>query len=111
MSREEEIKKLKELKEEVLLKEYNKLNERIKTNTILGGISLALGTAFTTEFIRMINYSIPEGNYSELHLAATMFGTAFFDTAALELIPNTIKDIYNRKLYEEEISSYQKRLK
>ena len=110
MNREDKIKELKELKEEILVKEYNKINERLKSNIPFGGVSLVMGTIFTTDFIRLVSHIIPEGSYNEIRLAATMFGTAFFDTAALELIPNTIKDMYNRKLYEEEIT-YKKRLK
>ena len=37
--------------------------------------------------------------------------TALVDTAALITVSSTLKDMYNRKIYNEEISSYQRRLK
>ena len=74
-------------------------------------ISMGLGVYFTKNFINMAQDPEIELHYSDTDFMTIIFGMCIFDTLSVVSIPETIKDIYNRKLYKEEISSYQRRLK
>ena len=74
-------------------------------------LSALIGTNLTMETINLYMGKLGENDIIPENILSLIVGTAMFDTLALALTPNVIRDIYNAKLYKNEISTYKRRLR
>ena len=95
---------------EDIIEKNNKINERLPFKESVSLLSLATGIMCTKTCVEFANTKLVDNDSLETFFYA-LLTTALVDTAAIMLSQSTIKDMYNRKIYNEEISSYQRRLK
>ena len=95
---------------EEIIDKNNKINAKLPYKKSVSILTSAMGLLGTKSCIEFASKKSLDNNSLEGFFYALLI-TALVDTAALITVSSTIKDMYNRKIYNEEISSYQRRLK
>ena len=96
---------------ELMILEKNKLINSFKIKIPVTLISLISGTILTTDLINMISAKIYESGIYDLKSITVLIGSAVADSLTVLVGSQLLKDLYSTKLYNNEINSYQRRLK
>ena len=96
---------------ELMILEKNKLINSFKIKIPVTLISLTSGTILTTDLINMISAKIYESGIYDLKSITVLLGSALADSLTVLVGSQLLKDLYSTKLYNNEINSYQRRLK
>ena len=94
-----------------MILEKNKLINSFKIKIPVTLISLISGTILTTDLINMISAKIYESGIYDLKSITVLIGSAVADSLTVLVGSQLLKDLYSTKLYNNEINSYQRRLK